>query len=107
MRSVETALIHEQWDTLARIAASLRDRSSPAHVVLDRLVANASDRPAKALTMLGRVVKTIHILQYLHDPQRRTAFSSSSIAARRATPSPRRSASSTTASSGPATSTRS
>jgi TnpA family transposase len=71
MRSVETPLIHEQWDTLARIAASLRDRSSPAHVVLDRLVANPSDRPAKALTMLGRVVKTIHILQYMHDPKRR------------------------------------
>jgi hypothetical protein len=37
MRSVETPLILEQWDALVRIAASLRDRSSPAHVVLDRL----------------------------------------------------------------------
>jgi TnpA family transposase len=34
--------------------------------VLERLAAS-SDRPARALTMLGRLVKTIHILRYLQD----------------------------------------
>jgi hypothetical protein len=55
----------------AAAAASIRDRSSPAHVVVDRLAANASDRPAKALTMLGRVVRTTFIMRYLHDAKMR------------------------------------
>jgi TnpA family transposase len=67
LRSVDTNIILEQWDHIVRIAASIRDRSSPAHVVVDRLAANASDRPAKALTMLGRIVRTTFIMRYLHD----------------------------------------
>ena len=47
-----------------RIAASLRHRTAPADVVLKRLASGApSDRLAKALTALGRVLKTIHILR--------------------------------------------
>jgi TnpA family transposase len=46
----------------------LKDRTTPAHVVLDRLAAGSpSDRLAKPLTMLGRIVKTIYVLRYLHD----------------------------------------
>jgi len=61
-------LIREQWDQLVRIAASLRQRAAPAHVVVQRLAASSpSDRVAKALTALGRVVKTISILRYLHE----------------------------------------
>jgi TnpA family transposase len=71
LRTVDTAVIVEQWDHIVRIAASIRDRSSPAHVVVDRLAANASDRPAKALTMLGRVVRTAFIMRYLHDAKLR------------------------------------
>jgi TnpA family transposase len=71
LRTVDTAVILEQWDHIVRIAASIRDRSSPAHVVIDRLAANASDRPAKALTMLGRVVRTAFIMRYLHDAKLR------------------------------------
>ncbi len=63
-----TALIREQWDQLVRVAASLRNRTAPAHVVLDRLATNSpSDALSKALTALGRVVKTAYILRYLHD----------------------------------------
>ena len=71
--TVDVALIREQWDQLVRIAASLRNRVAPAHVVLRRLTnASPSDRVAKALTALGRVIKTIYILRYLHeDPLRR------------------------------------
>jgi TnpA family transposase len=68
LRTVDTAIIREQWDQLVRIAASLRDRSAPAHVIVDRLAAASSDRPARALTMLGRIVKTPYVLRYLHDP---------------------------------------
>ena len=60
--------IAEQWDQLARIAASLKARTAPAHIVLQRLTASGpSDRVAKALTALGRLVKTRNILRYLHD----------------------------------------
>lgn len=66
--SVDLALIREQWDQLVRVAASLRHRVAPAHVVLQRL-ANAlpSDRVAKALTALGRIIKTIYLLRYIHE----------------------------------------
>jgi TnpA family transposase len=43
--AVDVALIAEQWDPLVRVAASLRNRTAPAHVVLDRLAASStSDR---------------------------------------------------------------
>ena len=69
----DTVAITEQWDQLVRIAASLKARTAPAHVVLQRLTSsNPSDRVAKALTALGRLVKTRNILRYLHDePLRR------------------------------------
>jgi TnpA family transposase len=31
--AVDLALIREQWDQLVRVAASLRNRTAPAHVV--------------------------------------------------------------------------
>jgi TnpA family transposase len=70
---VDTALIAEQWDQLARIAISLKERTAPAHVVLQRLInASPADRVSKALTALGRVCKTIFILRYIADePLRR------------------------------------
>lgn len=62
------ALIGEQWEQLVRVAASLKNRVAPAHVVLQRLTnAAPSDRVAKALTALGRMIKTIYILRYLHE----------------------------------------
>jgi len=64
--TVDVALIRDQYDAVVRIASSLRNRTAPAHVVLERLAAS-SDRPAKALTMLGRVAKTTYILRYLQE----------------------------------------
>ncbi len=70
--TADTALIAEQWDQLVRVASSLRSRTAPAHVVLDRLAASApADRLARAMTMLGRIVKTPYIMRYLHDPAMR------------------------------------
>ena len=66
--TIDLALIAEQWDSLVRIAASLRHRTAPADVVLKRLAGGApSDRLAKVLTALGRVRKTIHILRYIQE----------------------------------------
>jgi TnpA family transposase len=51
-----------------RIAASLKNRTAPANVIIQRLAnSSPSDRLAKALTALGRVIKTIYILRYIHD----------------------------------------
>ena len=74
---VDTALIAEQWDQLMRIAASLRDRTAPAHVVLQRLInASPADRVSKALTALGRACKTLFILRYIHEEPTRLAIQS-------------------------------
>jgi len=65
---VDAVAITEQWDQLVRIAASLKARTAPAHVVLQRLTSGGpNDRVAKALTAFGRLVKTRNILRYLHD----------------------------------------
>ena len=51
---IDIAIIIEQWDQLVRIAASLKDRLTPAHVVLQRVInASPADRVAKALDRFG------------------------------------------------------
>jgi hypothetical protein len=61
-------LIPEQWDQLVRVAALLKNRVCPAHVVVQRLAnSSPSNRLPKALTMLGRVVKTIYNLKYFNE----------------------------------------
>ena len=66
--SVDVALIVEQWDQLVRVAASMKHRSAKTHDVMQRLVnASPADRLAKALTALGRAVKTTYLLRYIQD----------------------------------------
>jgi TnpA family transposase len=72
---INIALILEQWDELVRLAASLKDRLTPAHVVMQRLAnASAANRLAGALTQLGRLMKTIHILRYIQEQPLRDAI---------------------------------
>jgi len=64
----DSDLVREQWDFLVRVAASLKNRTAPANVIVQRLAnASSSDRLAGALTALGRIVKTIFILRDLSD----------------------------------------
>src|SRR5207237_1478239 len=66
--TVALALIREQWDQLVRVAASLRHRPAPAHIILTRLASSApSDRLAKALTALGQALKSLYLLRYIQD----------------------------------------
>ncbi len=66
--SLDVALIVEQWDQLVRVAASMKHRTAKTHDVMQRLVnASPADRLAKALTALGRAVKTTYILRYIQD----------------------------------------
>ncbi len=56
------------------MAVSLRERTAPAHVVVQRLTSSfPADRLSKAFTNLGRILKTQYVLRYLTDkPLRQT-----------------------------------
>ena len=59
------------YDTVGRrsgrVGEDLTERIE-RHIVLQRLSsASPSDRVAKALTALGRIVKTVFTLRYIHD----------------------------------------
>jgi len=51
---------------------SLKNNVAPAHLVLQKLaIRSGSDRVAKALLELGRLIKTIYILHYISKPELR------------------------------------
>ena len=55
--SIDLHCIEEQWEQLIRIAASLKNHVSPAHLILQQLTnRGASDKVAKALLELGRLI---------------------------------------------------
>jgi len=67
-QKVNTKLIAAHWDELLRIAGSLRMgvvSGSEAIPMLQR--GNSLSGPAAALTELGRIPKTIHLLRYIND----------------------------------------
>ena len=64
-------MIGEQWDELVRLVASLKNRVATPSVLLRRLISSPNDRLARALTALGRVIKTLYLLRYLHDGELR------------------------------------
>ncbi len=66
---INTRLIAERWDEICRLTASLRAGTvvpSAIMCILQRGPAPSS--PAGALAELGRVIKTLHVLGYVHDP---------------------------------------
>jgi TnpA family transposase len=67
-KTVDLDIIEEQWDSMVRLAQSLKERTTPAHVIVQRLTNNfPSDRLSKAFTNLGRIIKTKYILRYITD----------------------------------------
>lgn len=71
-KTVDSELIEEQWEELVRVAVSLKERTAPAHVVVQRLTNSyPADRLSKAFTNLGRIIKTRYILRYLTDKELR------------------------------------
>ena len=71
-KSVDISIIEEQWEPMIRVALSLKKRTAPAHVIVQRLTNSfPSDRLSKAFTNLGRIIKTEYILRYLTDPELR------------------------------------
>jgi len=67
-KTADLSIVEEQWDEMLRVALSLKQRIAPAHVIVQRLTNSfPADRLAKALTNLGRIIKTQYILRYLTD----------------------------------------
>ena len=61
-------IIEEQWESMIRVTQSLKQRTAPANVIVQRLSNNyPSDRLSKAFTNLGRIIKTEYILRYITD----------------------------------------
>ena len=67
-KTADLGIVEEQWEEMIRVALSLKQRTAPAHVVVQRLTNSfPSDRLSKAFTNLGRIIKTQYILRYLTD----------------------------------------
>jgi len=67
-KTADLTIVEEQWDARLRVARSLKQRTAPAHVIVQRLPNSCpADRLAKALTNLGRIIKTPYILRSLTD----------------------------------------
>ena len=72
-KTADLDIVEEQWEEMIRVVFSLKQRTAPAHVIVQRLTNSfPSDRLAKAFTHLGRVIKTQYILRYLTDLELRT-----------------------------------
>uniref|UniRef100_UPI001F02CEC4 Tn3 family transposase n=1 Tax=Xenorhabdus sp. Sc-CR9 TaxID=2584468 RepID=UPI001F02CEC4 len=67
-KTADLSIIEEQWDEMINVAQSLKKRTAPAHVIVERLTNSfPSDRLSKAFTNLGRIIKTEYILRYITD----------------------------------------
>ena len=71
-KTAELNIIEEQWEEMIRVAISLKKRTAPANVIVQRLTNSfPADRLSKAFTNLGRILKTQYILRYLTAPSLR------------------------------------
>ena len=67
-KTADIDIVEEQWDSMIHVVQSLKQRTAPAHVVVQRLTNSfPSDRLSKAFTNLGRIIKTEYILRYITD----------------------------------------
>ena len=67
-KTVDLDRIEEQWEAMVRVAISLKQRTCPAHLIVQRLTSSSpSDRLSKAFTNLGRIIQTEYIISYLSD----------------------------------------
>lgn len=74
-KTADLDLVVEQWEAMLRVALSLKQRTAPAHVIVQRLTSSfPADRLAKAFTNLGRILKTQYILRYLTEPTLRSTI---------------------------------
>jgi len=68
-KDIKVHLIIEHWDDLNRIAASLKDGLIRPSILISKLQAMQQQNPLQqALQEVGRIAKTLHILEYVDDP---------------------------------------
>jgi TnpA family transposase len=68
-KDIKVHLIIEHWDDLNRVAASLKDGLIRPSILISKLQAMQQQNPLQqALQELGRITKTLHILEYVDDP---------------------------------------
>ncbi|WP_336814152.1 Tn3 family transposase [Bosea sp. MMO-172] len=66
---INTALILEHWDDLLRLAASITTRTTAPSTILKRLSASSkSSDLAKALRELGRIERTLFMIEWYSSP---------------------------------------
>jgi len=71
-KTADADIVEEQWESMIRVAISLKTHTTPANIVVQRLTSSGpSDRLTKAFINLGRIIKTEYILCYLTDPDLR------------------------------------
>ena len=71
-KNINTALIEEQWDNIQRFVVSLKLQYVLPSTLLKRLNSYAHQHPLyQALVELGKVVRTIFLLNYMDDGQLR------------------------------------
>jgi len=69
---INTRIIIENWDQICRLTASLRGGTVTASAILRTLQRGPNPSSlARALAELGRIIKTLHVLQYCRDPEYR------------------------------------
>jgi TnpA family transposase len=72
---INTSLITAQWDQICRLAASLEARTVTPSAMLRTFQRGPNPSSlGRALVELGRVIKTLHVLDYCHDPEYRRAI---------------------------------
>ena len=68
-KDIKVHLIMEHWDDLNRVAASLKDGLIRPSILISKLQAMQQHNPLQqAIQELGRIAKTLHILEYVDDP---------------------------------------
>src|SRR5260370_39858955 len=72
---INTRLIAEHWDQICRLTASLRAGTVVPSAILRTLQRGpAPSSLPRALAERGRVIKTLHVLEYVHHPANRRAI---------------------------------
>ena len=67
-KTADLRIVEEQWDEMLRVALSLKQRTAPAHVIVQRLTNSfPSDRLVQSVYQPGALIKTQYILRYLTD----------------------------------------
>lgn len=71
-KNINTSLIEQQWDNILRFVVSLKLQYALPSTLLKRLNSYAHQHPLyQALVELGKVVRTIFLLNYMDDGQLR------------------------------------